>query len=443
MARLRRIVVYFGVLITILSVFVPMISFDGNSYGLMDNGFSSQIMGALIIVFAALVLIFMTLKKYKLMFIPTVVDIILIIISISQIYKIDGISLVEYKREIANILFPIGIIITIFGEVMLIFSGKIDKISKKHKEEKLIEKAIDNLGENDSDSNELLVASDSDFEEDFSGEQIPIESLNKNIAGKNFEPEVIDDVNINVTNENLLFDNEVHEDLINTSLNESSDKEEKNNVVDNVSNSIVENSHDKINNDNVVENYNSKVDSSSSIVENDGNDLNDSNFTTSEPSINVNYSIASPNVDYNNDEFEPKNVEITNLYDDDDDIEFLPDLDDDFEDEDIDFEDVENSNLAYEDFSNQSNSNNYSDIPDVKEENYMINNVQKVDEVAPQYMAINPSDRKIDIKEEKIEKSTVDFSKRNITRLKNRFCSFCQTPLGDDERICPECGRIN
>lgn len=474
MSRLKRIVIYLGVLLTILSVFVPIVSFDimneTQSFSIMDNGFKGQILGGIIIALAALVLFLMTLKKYKFMFVPTFIDIILIIISINQIYNMEEIKLIEYKREIANILFPIGIIVTLFGEVLIVFSNKIDKFTKKHEEEKLIEKAIDNLGDVDSETEkQLIIAQENN--DDFVGEQIPLDNLKRNaVPSKSFEPDVVDNVNMDNINENLLFDNEVHADLINSKLDTPYDVVESSDNITTFSNNIENNTtveNKVVDNLNAIEN--TTIDNNLNVVENTtiDNNLNVSennvvensenisgNFN--EPSIKVSYSFASPSNE--TDDFAPQNVEMTNFYDDDDDdIEFLPDLDDDdinqmsestssdedydYEDEDIVFE--EQVNNVIPDFSQPIVSDNYSDIPDVGGDNFMINNIQKHDEIAPQYMAFNPSDRVVNNTEEVIPNSTVDFANRNIIRLKNRYCSFCNTPLGDDERICPKCGRIN
>lgn len=489
MARLKRIVIYVGVLLTILAVFVPTVSFEimGKTqyFSIMDNGFKGQILGGIIVALASLVLILMTLKKYKYMVIPTVLDIILIVISINQIYNMEAIKLIDYKRGISNILFPVGIIITIFGEVLLIFSNKINNITDKKKEEKLIDKAIDNLGDMDPELENQLIMAQEESNIDYSGEQIPLTSLkNDNISNKSFEPDVVENVNMDNVSENFLFDNEVHTDYINTSLDSSGEVKIENNntdlnpvnnisTVDNLSFENITNNNDIVNtvenistseisnpvenistNDisNNVENVstsdilnpveNISTSEVSNNVENVSNNL-DVTINDNTPSFSVSYSFASP-VENTNEEFTPQNVPMTSFYDDDDDIEFLPDLEDEeYDDEDsYDLEDVQNSNeVSFEDTPIQSD--NYSDIPDVKNENFMVNNVQKFDEVAPQYMAINPSDRITEHKEEIIQKSTVDFANRNVTRLKNRFCAFCQTPLGDDERICPECGRIN
>ena len=478
MARIRRIVIYIGVLLTILSVFVPVVSLEvmgeTQSFSIMDNGLLGYILGGIIVLMAASVLFLMTLKKHKIMFVPTFIDIVLFIITISQIYNMDDLKMVEYKREISNILFPCGIIITIFGEVLLVFSSSLDKMSVKHKESKLIDKAIDNLGEMDADMEAQLAAVQEDSPSiDPSTEQIPVSNIsfsfdeklstnNKPVNQpvlnnvKSFEPDVVENIEVNGSNENLIFDNEVKLDSINTVMeNTEVNNIASNNVIDNYninnipSNNVVDNYNmNSIPSNNVVDNFNMNNIPSNNVVDNNVTSENVSynvvnNYDNDDSNvINVSYSIATPIIDDNNDEDIIQNIPMTSLYDDavtsQDDFEFLPDLDDEVQTSNDDMIDIASNVISDE---VKIESDNYSDIPEINSENYMFNNVQEPDEVKPQYMAINPSDR---INNEEEEQDYVeDRPIRQLPRLKNRSCSFCNTPLGDDERICPECGRIN
>ena len=91
------------------------------------------------------------------------------------------------------------------------------------------------------------------------------------------------------------------------------------------------------------------------------------------------------------------------------------------------------------------------EIPDLSQNNdMMMNHTQIVDKPKQEFMAINPSDIKINTKkplfkkkEKKEEDPLEKIMKRDIPRTLGRTCQFCNTPLGDDERICPLCGRIN
>ena len=96
-------------------------------------------------------------------------------------------------------------------------------------------------------------------------------------------------------------------------------------------------------------------------------------------------------------------------------------------------------------------NNDNIEIPDLDIENdIMTNNTQIEEKIEQNYMAINPGDIKIDEKrvlfkkkEKKEEDPLEKIMNRNIPRTLDRNCQFCNTPLGDDERICPLCGRIN
>ena len=119
-------------------------------------------------------------------------------------------------------------------------------------------------------------------------------------------------------------------------------------------------------------------------------------------------------------------------------------------DEEIIFEDIiENQNIPELELS--SNSDLEQEVPDMSiDDNFMTNNIQVMEEPEKQFMAINPTDIKIDEKktlfkkkEKKEEDPLVKIMNRNIPTTLGRKCQFCSTQLGDDERICPLCGRIN
>ena len=121
---------------------------------------------------------------------------------------------------------------------------------------------------------------------------------------------------------------------------------------------------------------------------------------------------------------------------------------------------IDNDDIIMNDISEINNQpslekynikNEDSEIPDQSNDsNLMINNTQEEDKPKQEFMAINPFDIKIDEKkplfkkkEKKEEDPIQKLMKRNIPMTVGRTCQFCNTPLGDDERICPICGRIN
>ena len=121
---------------------------------------------------------------------------------------------------------------------------------------------------------------------------------------------------------------------------------------------------------------------------------------------------------------------------------------------------IDNDDIIMNDISEINNQpslekynikNEDSEIPDQSNDsNLMINNTQEEDKPKQEFMAINPFDIKIDEKkplfkkkEKKEEDPIQKLMKRNIPMTLGRTCQFCNTPLGDDERICPICGRIN
>ena len=121
---------------------------------------------------------------------------------------------------------------------------------------------------------------------------------------------------------------------------------------------------------------------------------------------------------------------------------------------------LDNDDIVMDDLdevSNQPSLEKYNiknedlEIPDQSDDNnIMINNIQIEDKPKQEFMAINPFDIKVDEKKplfkkkEKMEEDPIQkLMKRNIPMTLGRTCQFCNTPLGDDERICPICGRIN
>lgn len=400
-AFIKRLIFYLGVLIIITSFFIPIISFDGNSFALIDN---NPYIPTVVIILCVAELILLRLKKPKLVIIPLIVNIVLIFLAIKDIFSIDGLDLVEYKKEIAVFLFPIGVILCIIAEVLIIFTNNefLEKRKEKKKVEKSIDKALDSLGEFVSkESNEEIKKPKLKSIFDYSEPKIPIDALklsdipSESVPQIEVENEIIDNLDFNKISETLLFDNEVKFDLFNSSINSYSDVN-----YDFESNVINENSYD-IPYDNLVDmNF-------SEVVNNQTND---------------NY--LNNNETYNFNGISVRDNEV---------VESLDDFDDGMQDV------IEN----VQEIPFKSYNNNLSDVPEISNENVMINNIQEADIPKQTYMAINPNDRIVDMEIKKEDVPQINITDRKIDNSLGRTCNFCGTPLGNNERICPLCGRIN
>ncbi len=419
---------YIGSLLLIVATVVPIIKFNNQSFAFIDEFFY---LSFAIIILSTINLVLVTIKKYKISLIPTILNLIIIIYGIYKILNIDGLNLIkthdDFGYGIAFILYPIGLIINIIGGLLT--------TNKNNKNE-------------ESDTINYEIPTDISFEvnepqniieEDISldyEEQIPISDiLNKSNINQNDKIENnLESIDKEIANkhENNEVSNKDDEEII---PNENTDSEDINSMT--------------INNEKVDENVDT-----TDYIENNNPD-NDSKLEQDE---DKNY---SDSIDFDNNKISildenDELLEEIEEYEYKDDEDFFEEI---IEDNSInidttksnDDKDAITTDINEMNDSEVGNENLDNEIPDLSltNENIMINNIQVEDKPKPEFMAINPSDIKINEKnipkkkEKKEEDSLKKLTKRNIPMTLGRTCQFCSTELGDDERICPICGRIN
>lgn len=423
MKRIRQkffILNYLGSLLLITAIFVPIVKFNNQSFAFIDQFFY---LSFAIVILSTITLILATIKKFKLSLIPTLLNIIIIVYGIYDILTIEGIkSTQDFSYGIAFLLFPIGIILNIIGG--LLATNNITKEKENVINDKKISLKNDN---NDNIDDTLEVEEPNDIIEDSVinldyNEQIPISNLlNKN--------DTIDD-----NQDYKIDDNNSINNKFDISNDEMLDTTNQNVTQDNISDSDTE----------VIDN--DKIENLQNSAENDEVTAQGSNNSKNVEKISVlseddNLLEEIDEYEYNDDDFfEEIDEDKTN--NNDNDIINIPSIEEEILMEDI------NDNQSVEQAELKTNLD--TEIPDINNENVMTNNTQIEDEPKPEFMALNPSDIKIDNKktlfkqkEKKEENPLERMMKRNIPTTLGRTCQFCNTPLGDDERICPICGRIN
>lgn len=397
---------YLGSLLIITATFVPIIKFNNQAFAFIDQFFY---LSFAIVILSTITLILATMKKFKLSLIPTILNMIIIIYGIYSILSIDGMSIIKTNEEsgfnygIAFWLYPIGIILNILGGLL----STNHNVKKKEKEKKIQPLLQEN--------NNLEIKEPNDIPEETVinldyNEQIPLSNiLNKNISTDIQQTEVI-----NVDSNNKSIDNSEF-------LSNELEQENKEQILNKNQNEIIDDVSLK-KDDNEISN---KVQNISILQEDD---------TLLEEIEEYQYS---------DDEFFEEIAEDEIIENHDDTIN-IPNIDEEILMDDIpDNQDINKPNISH---------NIDVEIPDIDltSEDLMTNNTQIIDEPKPEFMALNPSDIKVDTKKtffKKKEKKEEDplerIMKRNIPTTLGRTCQFCNTPLGDDERICPICGRIN
>ena len=374
------IISYLGNLLLLVALFLPVLKFNNQSFSFIDQYFYLSI-GIIIIITLSLILI--TMKKYKLSLITTTISVSIIVYGIIKIINIDGLKLMTdlSYNIITFVLFAVGFVFSIIGD--LFANGNSNNEQTNISTEKGYNyEPIQNIYDNNMNSN-------LDINEN---EQIPLSQIMNN----SIEDSIVTDMNFSLKdNSNINIKNHVANENSNTIENIHT------NTFDNINNNFTEpdssNNDDLINeqttdniddglstfNNNLQEN---NVNEDSNIIDNDDIIMNDINEINNQPSLEK----------YN----------------------------------------IKNEDLEIPDQSNDSN--------------LMINNIQEEDKPKQEFMAINPFDIKVDEKkplfkkkEKKEEDPIQKLMKRNIPMTLGRTCQFCNTPLGDDERICPICGRIN
>ena len=374
------IISYLGNLLLLVALFLPVLKFNNQSFSFIYQYFYLSI-GIIIIITLSLILI--TMKKYKLSLITTTISVSIIVYGIIKIINIDGLKLMTdlSYNIITFVLFAVGFVFSIIGDLFT-NSNSNNKQTNISTEKDYDYEDIQNIYDNNMNSN-------LDINEN---EQIPLSQIMNNsiedsiVTDMNFSLKDNSKINIknHVANENSNTIENIHTNTFDDINNNFTEPDSSNN-----DDLINEQTTDNIDNSLPIFNNNSQennVNEDSNIIDNDDIIMNDINEINNQPSLEK----------YN----------------------------------------IKNEDLEIPDQSNDSN--------------LMINNIQEEDKPKQEFMAINPFDIKVDEKkplfkkkEKKEEDPIQKLMKRNIPMTLGRTCQFCNTPLGDDERICPICGRIN
>lgn len=374
------IISYLGNLLLLVALFLPVLKFNNQSFSFIDQYFYLSI-GIIIIITLSLILI--TMKKYKLSLITTTISVSIIVYGIIKIINIDGLKLMTdlSYNIITFVLFAVGFVFSVIGD--LFANGNSNNEQTNISTEKGYNyEPIQNIYDNNMNSN-------LDINEN---EQIPLSQIMNNsiedsiVTDMNFSLKDNSNINIknHVANENSNTIENIHTNTFDDINNNFTEPDSSNND-DLINEQTTDNIDDGLStfNNNLQEN---NVNEDSNIIDNDDIIMNDINEINNQPSLEK----------YN----------------------------------------IKNEDLEIPDQSNDSN--------------LMINNIQEEDKPKQEFMAINPFDIKVDEKkplfkkkEKKEEDPIQKLMKRNIPMTLGRTCQFCNTPLGDDERICPICGRIN
>ena len=374
------IISYLGNLLLLVALFLPVLKFNNQSFSFIDQYFYLSI-GIIIIITLSLILI--TMKKYKLSLITTTISVSIIVYGIIKIINIDGLKLMTdlSYNIITFVLFAVGFVFSIIGD--LFANGNSNNEQTNISTEKGYNyEPIQNIYDNNMNSN-------LDINEN---EQIPLSQIMNN----SIEDSIVTDMNFSLKdNSNINIKNHVANENSNTIENIHT------NTFDNINNNFTE--PDSSNNDDLI---------NEQTTDNIDDGLSTFNNNLQENNVNENSNIIDNDDIIMNDINEINNQPSLEKYN------------------------IKNEDLEIPDQSNDSN--------------LMINNIQEEDKPKQEFMAINPFDIKVDEKkplfkkkEKKEEDPIQKLMKRNIPMTLGRTCQFCNTPLGDDERICPICGRIN
>ena len=468
------IISYLGNLLLLVALFLPILKFNNQSFSFIDQYFSLSI-GIIILITLSLILI--TIKKYKLSVVPTTISAAIIIYGIIKITNIDGLKLMTDLSYsiITFVLFAVGFVFSIIGDLLANGNSNNEQTNISTQKDYNYE-PIQNMYDNNINSN-------LDLNEN---EQIPLSQIMSNNINDSIQDSVVPDMNLSLENNSLDVTNNTltestnfnNHDLLNeqntvgidnnsagfnnsqeNNVSEDSNLIENINIdtFDDINNNFTEstnsNNHDLLNEQNTV-----GIDNNSSIFNNsqennvseDSNLIENINIDTFDD-INNNFTefmssnnddlISEPTTNIDNNSSELNNNLQNNIINEDSNL-------------------IDNDDIIMNDISEINNQpslekynikNEDSEIPDQSNDsNLMINNTQEEDKPKQEFMAINPFDIKIDEKkplfkkkEKKEEDPIQKLMKRNIPMTLGRTCQFCNTPLGDDERICPICGRIN
>ena len=411
---------YIGSLLLIVATIVPIIKFNNQSFAFIDEFFY---LSFAIIILSTINLVLVTMKKYKISLIPTILNLIIIAYGIYKILNIDGLSIIkssaDFSYGIAFILYPVGLIINIIGGLFTMNNRKEEINIINHEEEVDINLEV-NEPQNINEEDIIL-----NYEE-----QIPISDILNKSNIRNEQDNIIESnetISIEQTDEMLEINNENGKNIENINITTDNNVENSDNV------SIAENiENDSFDNDfnseakNIIANENEKITDDSEISMLDEND---------ELLDEIEEYDYKDDDDFFEEIIDEDHVEPNNIQNDDDKYTMANEI-------------TEINNREVGEINNQGLDNEIPDLS-LNDQNIMVNNVQVEDKPKPEFMALNPSDIKInekDIpkkKDKKEEEPLKKLTKRNIPMTLGRTCQFCSTELGDDERICPICGRIN
>lgn len=414
---------YIGNLLLITATFVPIVKFNNQTFAFIDQFFY---LSFAVVILSTISLILTTMKKFKLSLIPTILNMIIIAYGIYSILTIDRINIIKANKEsgfnygIAFWLYPIGIVLNIVGGILA--KGNNTKKKEKRKKEKEIQPQSQ-INTNLNIEEPIDISDDPVINLDYE-EQIPLSNLlNKNDSNNISQDEIINDSNNGDIDADKILVSEAQDNIQNNDL--------KNDQPDN-KNDILDDSNETTD-DNII------------IVNPEQNDIQNSNNVENISILSEDDELLEEieEFEYTDDDFFEEITE-EEIPEKNDEIITIPSINEETLVDDI------NDNLDIDEPDIVHNLD--AEIPDIdlNNENIMTNNTQVADEPKPEFMALNPSDIKIDNKKplfKKKEKKEEDplerIMKRNIPTTLGRTCQFCSTPLGDDERICPICGRIN
>lgn len=412
---------YIGSLLLIVATIVPIIKFNNQSFAFIDEFFY---LSFAIIILSTINLVLVTMKKYKISLIPTILNLIIIAYGIYKILNIDGLSIIkssaDFSYGIAFILYPVGLIINIIGGLFTMNNRK-EEINIINHEEKVDINFEVNEPQNINEEDVIL-----NYEE-----QIPISDILNKSNIRNEQDNIIESnetISIEQTDEMLEINNENGENIENINITTDNNVENSNNVniAENIENDSFDNDFNSEANKNIIANENEKITDDSEISMLDEND---------ELLDEIEEYDYKDDDDFFEEIIDEDHVEPNNIQNDDDKYTMANEI-------------TEINNREVGEINNQSLDNEIPDLS-LNDQNIMVNNVQVEDKPKPEFMALNPSDIKINEKnipkkkDKKEEDPLKKLTKRNIPMTLGRTCQFCSTELGDDERICPICGRIN
>ena len=317
----------------------------------------------------------------------------------------------------------------------------IDNLSQVHElEDQLIQDISQHTNQNTTKPENIDIQNNNPFTEILNQNinNIPNNNLLQNESNQKDNQNYIENKQNDIINTHDIIEDIFDEIPNNNLLQNELNQEEQQNYIENKQNDII-NTHDiiedifgEIPNNNLLQNESNQEDNQN-YIENKQNDIINTNDIFDDNNI-PNIKMSNLNNELDN-IIDNKNLNGTN-------------------DEELSLKDIIEEKNLKDEYS--KNINQDFEIPDITTNNsLMTNNTQVEEKPKQEFMAFNPSDIKTEEKKslfkkkekvEQVEKVIDPLEKimnRNIPQTLGRTCQFCNTPLGDDERICPLCGRIN